>query len=126
MATSAPARRATASFSAPPAAGQLGAGDEREGRLHLVLPAHHEDVEEVAARRPHLDGERAGSELRLRHLAYPQVPGLRPPVDDDRAHALLYRRPRGADATRTKGAPTCSRPPSSATSPRGSCSRTSA
>src|SRR5439155_1725225 len=44
-------------------AGQLGARDEREGRLHLVLPAHHEDVEEVAARRPHLDGERAGTEL---------------------------------------------------------------
>ena len=84
-------------------AGQLGARNEGEGRFHLVLPAHHEDVEEVAARRAHVHGERARARLGLRRLADAQVRGLHPLVDDDRTHALLYRRGRGDDATPREG-----------------------
>ena len=64
----------------------LRAGDEGEGRPHLVLPLHHEDVEEVAAGGAHADTQHAAADGRRIDLLHGQLGRLHPAVDDDGTH----------------------------------------
>src|SRR5262249_813370 len=67
--------------------GDLTAWRERQGRAHLVLALHHEDVEEVATDGADVDRHLSRSGLRIGKLQELHVPRLAPLRCHHRLHA---------------------------------------